>query len=622
MGCRALRPEVESPIGQHSPKKTGIFSKKPADFALTGAFTPCVRKLLKKWHLQTCIYVDIWAISGETSLDRLWGGTHAPAHPPGRDIPPCEQATGPRASARCTCMAHQPMLRPDRSERPFVPEDSFSPVRGPEWLEEDSGNYLAELAAKLASHGGGESSADLALDLMLNKIVEQARIATAASGAAVALSRDGEMVCRASVGESAPGLGIRLNMRSGVSGACVQSNELQRCDDAEADPRVDAAACRDADIRSIVAVPISEGQELLGVLEVFASRTKAFDDTDVYAVQALSRRIVENLRRANDVAALVEDKAQVQEPDPEPILPPSALTTISAPPRREPEPAPEPSREDQNEEQRSFVPPKLQFETEPAARRDYWTTVLSWVVIVLALVLGWIVGRAAWKTAVSLYKGETDAAPVAPETEQAKASSKKKAPNFGIMSAPPRWVGKKNASASSHTSSSETSQPKEEAEPPFAGGLRVYQNGRVIFRIGPSEEKPSQTPVELAAQTSTYEATPVGSAAGAAPRTIPATVINSYLIRKVEPEYPERPKRKHVDGLVVLKALVGTDGTIKDIKVVSGDPLLVDAVSKAVRGWLFKPYAPEGKPIEFETQITVNFSLSEETQVPSTSTPQ
>src|SRR5213593_287242 len=83
-------------------------------------------------------------------------------------------------------MAHQPMLLPDPSERPFLPEGSFAPARGPEWLEEDSGNYLAELAAKLASHGGGESSADLALDLMLNKIVDQARLATAASGAAIA----------------------------------------------------------------------------------------------------------------------------------------------------------------------------------------------------------------------------------------------------------------------------------------------------------------------------------------------------------------------------------------------------------------------------------------------------
>jgi len=520
------------------------------------------------------------------------------------------------------------MLLPDPSERPFLPEGSFAPARGPEWLEEDSGNYLAELAAKLASHGGGESSADLALDLMLNKIVDQARLATAASGAAIALSRDGEMVCRASVGESAPGLGVRLNTRSGVSGACVQRRELQRCDDAENDPRVDAAACRDAEIRSILAVPILDQQELLGVLEVFASRTKAFDDTDVYAVQALSRRIVENLRRADDVgssvdvASSVEEKSEEQRPYQEPVSPLAALSPVSEPSRREPDPVPKLTHEDQKDEQPSFVPPKLLFETEAATRRDYWTTVLSWVVIVLALVLGWMVGRAGWKTAVSLFKGQTDAVSVVPETQQTNASSKKKAPNFGIMSAPPRWVGKKKEWASSNASTSDTSQAKEEAEPPFAGGLRVYQNGRVIFRIGPSVEKPTQMPVELAAQTTTYEATPIESAAGAGPRTIPATVINSYLIKKVEPEYPEQAKQDHIQGLVELKALVGTDGTVKGVKVISGDPRLVDAVSKALRGWLFKPYAPEGKPIEFETEITVNFSLSEETQQPNNSTPQ
>src|SRR5207302_262924 len=326
-------------------------------------------------------------------------------------------------------------------------------------------------------------------------------------------SRDGEMVCRASVGESAPGLGVRLNTRSGVSGACVQRKELQRCDDAENDPRVDAAACRDAEIRSILAVPILEGQELLGVLEVFASRTKAFDDTDVYAVQALSRRIVENLRRADDVgssvdvASSVEEKSEEQRPYQEPVSPLAALSPVSEPSRREPDPVPKLTHEDQKDEQPSFVPPKLLFETESAARRDYWTTVLRWVVIVLALVLGWMVGRAGWKTAVSLFKAQTDAVSVAPETEQTNTSSKKKAPNFGIMSAPPRWVGKKKESASSNASTSDTSQAKEEAEPPFAGGLRVYQNGRVIFRTGPSVEKPTQMPVELAAQITTYEAT-------------------------------------------------------------------------------------------------------------------
>src|SRR5437867_3199841 len=433
-------------------------------------------------------------------------------------------------------MAHQPMLLPDPSERPFLPEGSCAPARGPEWLEEDSGNYLAELAAKLASHGGGESSADLALDIMLNKIVDQARLATAKSGAAIALCTDGEMVCRASVGEN-----------------------LRRADD----------------VGSSV-----------------------------------------------DVASSVEEKSEEQRPYQEPVSPLAALSPVSEPSRREPDPVPPPTHEDQKDEQPSFVPPKLLFETESAARRDYWTTVLSWVVIVLALVLGWMVGRAGWKTAVSLFKAQTDAVSVAPETEQTNTSSKKKAPNFGIMSAPPRWVGKKKEWASSNASTSDTSQAKEEAEPPFVGGLRVYQNGRVIFRIGPSVEKPTQMPVELAAQTTTYEATPIESAAGAGPRTIPATVINSYLIKKVEPEYPEQAKQDHIQGLVELKALVGTDGTVKGVKVISGDPRLVDAVSKAVRGWLFKPYAPEGKPIDFETEITVNFSLSEETQQPNNSTPQ
>src|SRR5438445_12955389 len=123
-------------------------------------------------------------------------------------------------------MAHQPMLLPDPSERPFLPEGSFAPARGPEWLEEDSGNYLAELAAKLASHGGGETSADLARDLMLNKIVDQARLATAASGAAIALSRDCEMVCRASLGLRTPAVAALLNTLSAVSCPCLQRKEL------------------------------------------------------------------------------------------------------------------------------------------------------------------------------------------------------------------------------------------------------------------------------------------------------------------------------------------------------------------------------------------------------------
>src|SRR2546430_8945880 len=74
------------------------------------------------------------------------------------------------------------------------------PARQSDWIEEDDILHLAELAATLASHGGGTHSADLALDLMLNEIVEQARLATTATGAAIALVRGDEMVCRATTG--------------------------------------------------------------------------------------------------------------------------------------------------------------------------------------------------------------------------------------------------------------------------------------------------------------------------------------------------------------------------------------------------------------------------------------
>jgi hypothetical protein len=67
---------------------------------------------------------------------------------------------------------------------------------------------VATIAKTLAAHGGGAASFDLALDLILNEVVEQARLATGATGAAVALARDGEMVCRATTGADAPDLGF------------------------------------------------------------------------------------------------------------------------------------------------------------------------------------------------------------------------------------------------------------------------------------------------------------------------------------------------------------------------------------------------------------------------------
>src|ERR1700739_1409212 len=69
-----------------------------------------------------------------------------------------------------------------------------------------------QIAKKLAAFAGGDIARDLALDLVLNEAVEQARKATGATGAAIALVRDGEMVCRAPTGKNAPGLGVAVGV--------------------------------------------------------------------------------------------------------------------------------------------------------------------------------------------------------------------------------------------------------------------------------------------------------------------------------------------------------------------------------------------------------------------------
>jgi GAF domain-containing protein len=88
------------------------------------------------------------------------------------------------------------------------------------------------------------------------------------------------MVCRAATGEHAPDLGIPLNMRDGLSGACLRTHQSQLCLDTETDPRVDALASRRLGVRSMLVVPVLDGDELVGVLEVFATDPEEFVDSD------------------------------------------------------------------------------------------------------------------------------------------------------------------------------------------------------------------------------------------------------------------------------------------------------------------------------------------------------
>jgi protein TonB len=87
-------------------------------------------------------------------------------------------------------------------------------------------------------------------------------------------------------------------------------------------------------------------------------------------------------------------------------------------------------------------------------------------------------------------------------------------------------------------------------------------------------------------------------------------VTQGLLVKKVEPQYPPIARQARVQGTVVLRAVISKDGTIQHLQAESGSPLLVSSAINAVKQWKYKPYILNGKPVEVDTTITVNFRLS------------
>jgi protein TonB len=88
-------------------------------------------------------------------------------------------------------------------------------------------------------------------------------------------------------------------------------------------------------------------------------------------------------------------------------------------------------------------------------------------------------------------------------------------------------------------------------------------------------------------------------------------VENARLIFQPKPEYPPLAKMARIQGTVRLEAIISRDGTIQDLKVVSGHPLLVKTALEAVQRWRYQPTLLNGDPVEVVTEIDVNFTLAE-----------
>src|SRR5271169_1086411 len=87
-------------------------------------------------------------------------------------------------------------------------------------------------------------------------------------------------------------------------------------------------------------------------------------------------------------------------------------------------------------------------------------------------------------------------------------------------------------------------------------------------------------------------------------------VTQGMIIRKIQPAYPPLARQARIQGPVVLQAEIGKDGSIQNLRLISGHPMLAPAAIEAIKQWKYKPYILNGEPVEVETTITFNFTLS------------
>jgi protein TonB len=132
------------------------------------------------------------------------------------------------------------------------------------------------------------------------------------------------------------------------------------------------------------------------------------------------------------------------------------------------------------------------------------------------------------------------------------------------------------------------------------GGVPGGPGGVLGSLGGISAAAPPPPPVKEAPKPATPSRIRVGG-----------NVQAANLIKKVTPQYPPLAKQARIQGTVRFTAIIGKDGTIQNLQLVSGHPLLVPAATEAVKQWIYKPTLLNNEPVEVITQIDVNFTLSQ-----------
>lgn len=424
------------------------------------------------------------------------------------------------------------------------------------------------------------------LDGILRAVAEAAQRRTRASGAAVGMWKDGAMVCRARSGQTAPPLGAKLSSDTGISGECLRTGQSQYCADTENDARVDVEVCRSLGLRSIAVLPIKGWRGINGILEVFSTEPDAFSESDLAFLQQLAA-VAERARSFQPQGATGAAKTPMEEPQAQGMLPASDRV-------------------------RDVAAVFFSGRSRP-------------FVIGGAIFAMFLLGVAIWLG----WKGPADASPAAQslpsvvsKVEAARPMDKDPvwAPNPGGESLTPRKTPAGiPVQLASKIDVIPPPTPKAQSDQPLLTSDAAAINVTPHKTASPPAEEalvaeppPLPAPDPGSSALSPVLASPVSSPPLS---NLPVSqgVSGGRLARRVSPVYPPQALLMRLQGKVVLEATVLEDGTLRDLKVVQGHPLLAKSAIQAVERWRYTPYQLDGHPVKIQTMITVDFKLPSDT---------
>lgn len=509
----------------------------------------------------------------------------------------------------------RPLKITGASDRNSSPETSSNP----------SGNISDNLVqrAALSSLKDVIAAGNHSLDSILGTITDVAQQLTGASGAAIAMWKEGAMVCRARTGDTAPALGAWLSAKTGISGRCLRTGKIQNCADTENDPLVDLEVCRSLRLRSIAVLPIRAWRGINGIIEVFSTKPAAFRKQHIEFLQQL--------------AALAE-KARASQPE-------SAWS--------------EAPRSDAANSEEKAQAPEFHAASPRSRRRPFVLGALLGLVAIslLALVI-WL----GWRRPERAY-GKAPAAPSSnnsPSASPANSSmaSSGDATSVAAVGRPPdgdavwkanpggellspfslsRSSGKPSAGLPVKSaakvdvilgkkSRADRSQDLSQSSSDVAASI-VISHRVPVLETAPNARTPEDSPANLPSDATALSEPPsIPAGPGQSPLNgvlsakaslpglgLPVSqgVTGGQLVHRVPPTYPAQARAQHLEGTVILAAVIMEDGTIRDVRVIEGEPLLAQSAMDAVKNWRYKPYELDGKPVKNLIRIKIDFKFPE-----------